>query len=434
MTDRRLDPERAPWLVSKEVRALFAALGAENARIVGGAVRDALLGRPLPHELDIACRLPPEESVRRLEKAGFRTIPTGLSHGTISVAGRDWFYEITTLRIDVETDGRHARVAFTDDWQADASRRDFTMNAIYCDLEGRLSDFFGGIRDALEGRVRFIGDPRRRIEEDALRILRFFRFHAHYGRGRPDEEGLAACAEMRDRLTRLSIERVRDELLKLLAAPDPGEALTAMEETGILPLVLPRRAGEWAKHLAQLVLIERIFTDEQALGKEDDDQCALRRLAALLAPMSEEGCRHEARRLKLSRRQMRRLARLALPLVGHDARTLRRAIHADGIDLTRDRLLLALARSGTHGQEAAILAREWRDLSKSPPPPFPLKGADLITLGLTPGPEIGKLLTRLEDEWIAEDFRASRTELLARAKAVLSAQATARRTEAEDHG
>ncbi len=420
MTNRRLDPQRAPWLASAEVHALFEALGAENARVVGGAVRDALLGRPAPRELDIACRWPPEESIRRLTAAGFRTIPSGLSHGTISVPGREWFYEITTLRIDVETDGRHARVAFTDDWRADAARRDFTMNAIYCDLEGQLVDFFGGIEDACGHRVRFIGDPRQRIEEDALRILRFFRFHAHYGRGHPDKKGLAACAAMRDRLAGLSIERVRDEILGLLAAPDPRGALAAMEEVGILRLVLPHRADDGVARTERLVMIERIFADAGALGEETMDACALRRLAALLVPLDGEELRAEARRLRLSRRQARRLAHLARPLDAHDERSLRRAIHADGIEPARDRLLLSLTRADANDRAAASIACRWRELAAAPPPDFPIRGADLLALGVAPGPRIGRLLEQLKEEWAQEDFRLSRSELLARARTGLA--------------
>ncbi len=433
MTNHRLDPEHAPWLAADdEVRAIFAALGPQEARVVGGAVRDALLGRPPPPELDIACRLPPEESVRRLEAAGWRTVPTGLAHGTISVPGRTRFYEITTLRIDVETDGRHARVAFTDDWQADAARRDFTMNAIYCDLDGRLTDFFGGVKDARAGRVRFIGDPCRRIEEDALRILRFFRFHAHYGRGRPDEKGLAACAAMRDRLAALSIERVRDEILKLLAAPDPRAALTAMEEAGVLAMVLPRHATDWRPVLARLLAFERIFADQGASEEETADERALRRLAVLLAGTADDEIRARARRLRLSRRQATRLARLVHPLEDRSRRGLRRAVHADGIPVARDRLLLALARSTAAGkedggEEAGRAARVWREVAASPPPPFPLKGADLIALGLAPGPEVGRTLARLEDFWSRSDFRPTREELLARAKERIAA-ATARST------
>ncbi len=424
--ETRLDPARAPWLADPECRALVQALGVENARFVGGAVRDALLSLPAPADLDIATRLPPEEVMRRLAAHGFKVIPTGLSHGTVTAVGSSGrHYEITTLRIDVETDGRHAKVAFTDDWKADAARRDFTINALFCDLDGRIFDHFGGIADLRAGRVRFIGDARARIREDALRILRFFRFHAWYGRGRPDPEGLAAAADLADMLAILSIERVRDELLKLLAAPDPCDALRAMAETGVLGRVLPAVRAGAVEEMPRLVARERLFRDIL-----DDEQTwrPLRRLA-FLHECDAEGWEREGRRLKLSRRQIAALGALATPLSGHDERALKAEIYRRGRPATVNR---AVIEAADHDEAAArALARRLAALAGWAPPRFPLSGRDLIAAGFRPGPALGRLLARLEEEWIATGFTLDQEALLARAREVMHVEASGRQTDGE---
>ncbi len=415
MTDRpepHLTPTAAPWLAEPEVRTLIQALGEENARFVGGAVRDALLGRPAPTDLDIATRLPPEEVIRRLVPHGFRLVPTGLAHGTVTAVGHDRHYEITTLRIDVKTDGRHARVAFTDDWKADAARRDFTINALFCTLDGRIHDYFGGLADLKAGRVRFIGDARHRIREDALRILRFFRFHAWFGRGRPDPQGLAASAELADMLAILSIERVRDELLKLLAAPDPHEAVAAMAATSVLARVLPRADPARLDGLARLAAREPAFT-----APLDDKQEAfwrpLRRLAVLV-PIAKEEWGKEGRRLRLARRQIAALAALATPLAGHDEADLRRAIYRRGFPATVSRA--AIEAAGLSDEEAAGLAARLAALAAWPVPRLPVSGRDLMALGIPSGPDLGATLRDLEERWLASDFRLNRTALLALAR------------------
>ncbi|MGH7006149.1 MAG: CCA tRNA nucleotidyltransferase, partial [Alphaproteobacteria bacterium] len=230
----------APWLKDASLQKLLAALcaGDEGARIVGGAVRNTLLGQPVT-DIDIATTALPEATLQRAKEAGFRAVPTGIDHGTITVIAEGRPFEVTTLRADIRTDGRHAEVAFGRDWQMDAERRDFSINALYAEADGTVVDLVGGIADIESRTLRFIGDPEQRIREDYLRILRFFRFFAWYGKGRPDGEGLKACARLKDGLARLSAERVWSELKKLLAAPDPSRALLWMRQAGVLTAILP---------------------------------------------------------------------------------------------------------------------------------------------------------------------------------------------------
>ncbi|RMD89223.1 MAG: CCA tRNA nucleotidyltransferase [Alphaproteobacteria bacterium] len=392
-TRRRLE---APWLTAPETEAVVAALGPGNLRFVGGAVRDSLVGRPVT-DIDIATPLTPDEVMRRAAAAGLKAIPTGIDHGTVTLVSDHRPFEVTTLRRDVETFGRRARVAFTDDWNADAARRDFTINALYADAEGQLYDYFGGVADLEAGRVRFIGDPRERIIEDALRILRFFRFHAHFGRGALDAGGLAACIGERHRLDQLSIERVRDELLKLLAAPDPVPALEAMQEAGILDMVLPEARS--------LDALRRLVGIDTALARVDP----LRRLAALLGRDSRR-LERVGGRLRLSNRERRRLAAMAGEAPRADACALRAAAYRFGCETTADRLILGADPARLPELQAAMAT-----LADLKPPRFPLKGRDLVAAGHEPGPELGRTLARLEEEWVASDFALSKAELLRRA-------------------
>jgi poly(A) polymerase len=389
----RIAPQ--PWMTEPATRAVLAALVAEGgaARFVGGAVRDALLGRPIG-DVDIATPLPPEEVMRRLESAGIAVVPTGLDHGTVTAVAPPRQFEITTLRQDVETFGRRARVAFTADWAGDARRRDFTMNALFLDGEGRVFDPVHGLADLRDGRVRFVGDPATRIREDVLRLLRFYRFHAHYGRVAADAAARAACSALAPLLPTLSGERVAAETLKLLAAPDPLPTLALMAEDGVLAVLLPE-AGR-RDRLAALVEIEPAADP-------------LRRLGALLAgdpaPVAE--------RLRLSSEQRDRLLLLAAPpwpvdLAG-DAAVQRRALHRLGAARYRDLVLLRAAEAGETERLAPLLAlgESWR------PPRFPLRGRDVTALGVPAGPEIGRLLAALEAWWEEGDFRADRATALA---------------------
>lgn len=360
------------------VAALFAALGSGEARLVGGAVRDGLLGVEVA-DVDVATVLSPYEVMRRCGAAGIRTIPTGIAHGTVTAVSKGETIEVTTLRADLATDGRHATVGFTDDWREDAARRDFTINALYFDpATNKVQDYFGGLADLEARAVRFIGEPLQRIAEDHLRILRFFRFTARFGRG-VDEAGLAACAERANDLMALSRERIADEWLKLLALPDPVPTVTLMLGHGLLAPVLPEIVPEAPLRLAALVETER------AAGIASDP---LRRFAALLPP-EPLAAEKVAARLKLSNKARKRMALAAVPYAGEPPRALAYAI---GVAETQDRLLL----SGDAAAAAAL--RGWSPLR------LPIGGGQLIARGITPGPEVAKTLKRIEQRWVAEGF------------------------------
>ena len=359
---------------------LVAALGADHARYVGGIVRDALLGIDAA-DVDLATVHPPQEVVRRLTAAGIKTVPTGLAHGTITAVLPNGPVEVTTLRRDVETDGRHAVVAFTDRWQEDAARRDFTINALYADpANGAVFDWFGGLADLAAGRVRFIGDPYRRIAEDHLRILRFFRFHARFG-NEPDADGLAACTARANDLMALSRERIAAELLKLLVAARAVPAVRLMVDRGILRPVLPEIDG--------VTCLDRLARRESGLGIPADP---VRRLAALLPPDPLLG-EKIAVRLKLSNLQRKRLS-VALDPATDAPRPLAFRIGWDG---AVDRLLLSDA---TDEQ----VANGWRELSGWLPPRLPLTGGALVARGVSAGPDVARLLRHVEDQWVAEGF------------------------------
>ena len=399
-----------PWMTSAAVRAVLAALGTEDApaRFVGGCVRDAVLGRPVK-DIDIATVDPPEEVMFRLADSGIHAIPTGIDHGTVTaVIGKDHF-EITTLRIDVETFGRRARVAFTDDWAGDAARRDFTINALFADADGAIYDPLGGLGDLKAGRVRFVGRAEERIAEDVLRLLRFFRFQAHYGKPPPDQEALAACAAMADRLPSLSGERVCGELFRLLLAPEPAAVFALMKEAGVLVHFLSE-AGEIAR-LEALVGIE--------VGRAEPD--AIRRLAAILGT-EEGGGAASAERLRMSNAERDRLAALIAGMgeitpTLHD-RGRRRAIYAHGAERFRDLALLAWADRGRMGTQEDEAWDELLSAASLPLPAFPLKGRDALALGVPHGPEVGRLLGEIETWWIEDDFEADRNACLARLEAL----------------
>lgn len=389
-----------PWQHLKGASEVMSALTADggDARFVGGAVRDAVLGRVVK-DVDIATPLPPEDVVERLQKAQIKAIPTGIDHGTVTAVCHGRPFEITTLRHDVETDGRRAKVAFTQDWEADAARRDFTMNALYADEDGRVYDFFNGVADAKAGRIRFIGNALERIQEDALRILRFFRFQATYGQGAPDEEGLQACIDRRLSLKGLSRERIRDELFRLLSADDPVDIFALMLDHGILDGVVPEERDLDA--LIHLVALEREF----------DHADPLRRTVALL-PKDINTVWDVCKRLKLSNKDVKRAKALVpggtvvSPDMG-EALT-KAAIYYLGSDVFRDRLLLA-SRKGDDLKMQFDLARNWS------PPKFPVNGRDILSQGLVDGPDVGAMLRRLEALWVESGFEMTRDQLLKQA-------------------
>lgn len=376
-----LDAER--WRNKRGMRRLLDALGADEGltRYVGGAVRDDLLSLPIS-DIDLATRIQPEEVIRRLEQARIKAVPTGIDHGTVTAVSDGHPFEITTLRRDVSTDGRRATVAFTDDWKEDAARRDFTINALSADpITGELFDYFGGLEDLQRRHIRFIGDPLQRIAEDHLRILRFFRFHARFDAGEPDEAALAACTARANDLMALSRERIADELLKLLTIADPSPTVAIMLERDVLKAVLPEIAAERLADLRALIAAER------TAGMAPDP---LRRLVALL-PADPMIADQVAARLRLSNKARRRVTCAAERQLGPSPQALAYRV---GSECAADRLLL-MGRPA----EAAEIA-EWKA------PRLPIGGGALIARGLPEGPIVARTLRRIEDQWLAAGFPA----------------------------
>lgn len=380
---------------------MLAALGSCDVpvRFVGGCVRDGLVDPARDvDDLDLATPLPPEEAMRRLRAAGIRALPTGLAHGTVTALAGVRRFEITALRRDVATDGRRATVAFTDDFDEDAARRDFTVNAMRCDADGRVEDPFGGRDDLARGRIRFVGDPMQRITEDHLRILRFFRFHARFGRPPADPAAMAACTALRAGIDRLSGERLRQELSRLLIAPRAAEALALMNTAEITPLVLPGPVDPEAL---------------EALVRVASEADWLLRLAALLRRGSADldAVRATAHRLRLSTAEAMRLERLTLsplpdpplPDAAHRA-----AAWRAGPPTYDALLILAQAAGQGDARRARAMLAAWE------PPACPVDGGDLLAQGVPPGPDLGRRLRALRDAWIDSDFTLDRDALLTR--------------------
>jgi poly(A) polymerase len=385
----------AGWLKNDAVASLLALLNrdGEEARVVGGAVRNALMDRAVG-EIDIATTAEPPEIIRRSETAGYKAVPTGVEHGTVTVVIDGRPFEVTTLRVDVETYGRKAKVVFGRDWAKDAQRRDFTINALSVSADGKVHDYVGGLGDITARKVRFIGDPEKRIAEDYLRILRFFRFHAQYGEGPLDPAGLLACIRARGGLDQLSRERVRMEMLKLIGGPRPAPTLAVMAECGILEVVL---GG--APYLASF---ENVVKAEAALGIEPD---VTRRLGALGVWVLEDAERL-SERLRLSNAEVERLLKLEYwwrvkrADGEHAARTL---LYLLGPGSFVDRVLVAWSRS-----DAGAADKAWRELATLPQrwtaPRFPLRGTDFISRGVPKGPAMGVALRIAEQAWIDAGF------------------------------
>ncbi|MGX9116027.1 CCA tRNA nucleotidyltransferase [Mesorhizobium sp. BHbsci] len=411
---------KADWLGEKHLQRLLAALadGGEEARVAGGAVRNALIGQPVA-DVDIATTTVPDETIRRAEAVGFKAVPTGIEHGTITIVAGGKPFEVTTLRADIETDGRRAKVSFGRDWKADAERRDFTINALYAEADGTIVDLVGGVADIEARRLRFIGDPEARIREDYLRILRFFRFFAWYGDGRPDAEGLKACARLKEGLGQLSVERVWSELKKLLSAPDPSRALLWMRQASVLTRVLPE-TEKWG-----IDAIHALTRAERDLGWTPDP---LLRLEAIVPPDAAR-LKTLAERLRFSVSDAGRLRQWALTAPVEPktteaelAKRLYRGDHQGLVD--RLRLSLASARGRAVEDNDALLeaggfSRLLAFAGKWKKPDFPLKGADLTTLGASPGPKLGATLKNLENEWVESGFALDRGALLERAAEAL---------------
>jgi poly(A) polymerase len=401
-----------------ETQAVIAALEARGvagcARFVGGCVRNTLMGKPID-DIDIATTLPPDQVIEALHAAGLRAVPTGVDHGTVTAISGGEPYEVTTLRRDVETDGRRAVVAFTLDWDEDAQRRDFRFNALYVDIHGQLYDPTGeGMNDAREGRVVFVGDATTRIREDYLRILRFFRFHAWYGRGEADHEALAACQARKDGLAGLAAERVQKELLKLLAADDPRAALRLMAATGVLSSILPV--------VTSLARFEALMTIQTEQLFENDPEL---RLAALI-PDDPKIASELAERLRLSNAQKDRLVAAAgkSPRITSwmSPRETRRAVYTLGARTFSDRVKLAWA-----GADRTAATPQWRGLlalgESWTPPPFPLTGEDILKAGVPHGPMVGEVRREVETWWIDQDFIEDKFSVIERLKAVTQGMA-----------
>jgi poly(A) polymerase len=394
----------APWLTSGPAGRVLGLLNAdgEEARVVGGAVRNAVLGIPTA-DIDIATTAPPAEVIRRARAAGIKSVPTGIDHGTVTLVVDGKPFEVTTLREDTETFGRKAKVAFGRDWVRDAERRDFTINGLSVDAGGVIHDHVGGYDDLVARKVRFIGDPNQRIAEDYLRILRFFRIHAAYGKGEPDRAGYLACIDARAGLATLSAERVRMEVLKLMIAEGAAGALVAMADGGLLLSIFGGVA--YTGPFAAMIAAERL------LGLKADP---VRRLGALAVAVTEDA-RRLAARLRLTNSETRALDSMGhrwWRLAGMDEATARRRLYRLGADSYRDRLMLAWARAGGTTPSAS-----WRELATLPErwiaPKFPLKAADFAARGIAEGPALGHVLALAEDAWLAADFPLDESALKA---------------------
>jgi poly(A) polymerase len=403
------------WFNEPALQAVLALLNADGGegRIAGGAVRNALMGIPVG-DIDLATTLLPEEVMRRAMEAGIKAVPTGIEHGTVTLVKDHTPFEVTTLRKDVQTFGRHAEVAFGTDWQVDAERRDLTINALYADAEGNIIDLIGGLPDIETRTVRFIGEAGERIAEDYLRILRFFRFFALYGSGRPDAAGLRASAAARSKLSTLSAERIWSETKKLLSAPDPGRALLWMRQTGVLTEILPE-TEKWG-----IDSIPALVEAGTALGWTPDPML---RLMAMVPPDAER-LASLAKRLRLSNAEAAELAAFAAaPAIAEDVsdRAFDRLLYRSGSAgiIARLRIDLANARAKA-GADMLAMAKVGRlsllleRAERWQRPVFPLSGADLLAAGMQPGPKVGDGLKSLEEEWVKSNFTMDRASLLAR--------------------
>lgn len=394
--DRKISPPE--WMTSAQAGMVMRALnnpGGRQTLFVGGCVRNELAGHPVS-DTDLATIFKPEDVIKRLQRAGIRYAPTGIDHGTVTAITSGQIFEITTLRHDIETDGRHAKISFTDNWVEDAGRRDFTMNTLLADEEGNIYDPLGrGITDLEEGRVIFVGDPKERIAEDYLRILRFFRFHALYGRGTPDGEALGACRDAVSGMARLSRERITQEMLKILAVDDPGSTLAIMFENKIIP--------DFQGEYFDPQMFSR-FCQLQVLHQAVNVMARL----ALLADLDYD---RAVKLLLLSTAQkktLRSFITVVRDVIAVSDKIIRRAVYEHERDVVKQMLILRMARDGESSEymTAFQLAENWN------PPKFPLVGQDVMDLGIKPGPVLGKVLSGVEAWWLAQDFAPDRSACL----------------------
>ena len=391
------------WLTEPALQTVLSLLSSEAspARVNGGAVRNALLGEPVA-DVDISTVLLPQDVIATIDEAGHKAVPTGIDHGTVTVIVHGHAFEVTTLRRDVATDGRRAVVAYTDNWREDALRRDLTMNALYCDADGTVFDPLDGLADVESRTVRFIEDAETRINEDYLRILRFFRFFAWYGRHRPDAAGLKACAKLKDGIEMLSVERIWHEFSKLLAAPDPTRAVLWMRTTGVMAKVLPEGDRWGIDSLAPFIELEL------AEGWQPD---AVLRMMAILPP-DVDRMKALAARLKLQNTVRDRLTEWAgatVPRTGQNAADLAKTLYRSDLSALTDRTKLAMIDRATRDDLRALLSK----IETYDRPTFPLRGGDLIEAGMDPGPAVSERLKALETRWVESGFTLEREALLA---------------------
>ncbi|RCL03212.1 MAG: poly(A) polymerase [Candidatus Tokpelaia sp. JSC189] len=406
-------PQEAPWLFDSNLQALLEACsqGGEEARVVGGAVRNTLLGESVS-DIDIATTTFPQETAKRAKKLGFQVVLTGVNFGTVTVIARGQSYEVTTLRADMETDGRYAKVCFRRDWKVDAERRDFTINALYADRNGRIYDDVGGLKDIEKRILRFIGNAEDRIREDYLRILRFFRLFAWIGVGYPDPEALKASARLKEGLHGLSAERVWSELKKLFCAPDPVRSLMWMHQSRVLTVVLPEME-KWG-----IDSINALVDTEKTLSWKIDPML---RLQSIVLP-DVVRMKAMSRRLRFSNAEKNRLVQWAMasPIQGDmPDQKLKEHIYREGRQPVLDRLQLTfagmrarIADDGNalfavdHYTRLDFITRNWKI------PVFPVNGQDLLALGFNQGPEIGSIMAELKNLWIAFGFQQDKAALL----------------------
>jgi len=408
------------WMTAPETSRLINALSSIDgdkiiALFVGGCVRDSLFDRPV-NDIDIATILSPKEVSSILSEAGFKVFETGLEHGTVTAVLGTKYFQITTLREDKSTDGRRAKVSFTDQWSIDANRRDFTINAIYADIFGNIYDPVGGLEDIKVGRVRFVGDAQQRIKEDVLRLLRFFRFYAQFSNPPPDRQAIEACKKLAYKLSNLSGERIRAETFKLLETNDPATTLSLMSANGILKYVLPE--VKQIDRLAGLVLVENI------VGSIDP----LRRLAAAVKT-DTEGANAIAQRLRFSNLTADRLCSLVVKdqriKFDMNLKSCMKLMYLLGTDLWRDRVLINWADDIAMGRNReSIFNNQWQNIYRLAEtwerPVFPLKGDAVLDMGIPSGPSIGYYLSNVEEWWIQNDFLPNRNECLLKLKSFIS--------------
>jgi poly(A) polymerase len=408
----KLPPQ--PWMTAPEIRSIIAALTAKGSevRFVGGCVRDAI--RKLDTtDIDIATPDRPEVVIDLLEDRGIKAIPTGLSHGTVTVVSGVWNVEITTLRVDLQTDGRHAKVTFTNDWIADAARRDFTINTLSSTIDGDVYDPFSGMDDLAKGRVRFVGNAQNRIEEDILRLLRFFRMHATYSKTGPNKSAIAACRKLASRLPELSGERIRTEFFRTLLAPASADTIALMRGDKILESILPE-----ITEVGRLRTLT--FLETRALNVPTVVPDEIRRLAALIN-VDEMGAKQLAARLKLSNKQADRLVKLSTQPQATSpelsTHTIRLQLRHLGANVTRDLLLIAWAGElSTEVCQSSSRTAQWtailEEIDNWVPIGFPLTGLDVLKVGVEPGKPVGDVLNVIESWWESEEYAPDREACL----------------------